>query len=115
MSNNLNHLPMLQAAIRQKHQCEAVHRQTVAVHEIVDGQTIWKGEVEVFELHGHAVAKKCFAWSHDLEKGKGVRLVTVLEKQPVNSPEMAVKAAIFFEAQPVLHLHLNYLLEEATN
>jgi len=105
MANNLNYLALLQAAIRQTHNCEAVHCQTVPVHETIDGKTIWQGEVEVFDLDGHAEAKKCFAWSHH-EKGRGERFVTVLEKQLVNSPEMAVKSAIFFDAQPVQHQHL---------
>ena len=99
MANNLNYLALLRAAIRQTHNCEAVHCQTVPVHETIDGKTIWQGEVEVFDLDGHAEAKKCFAWSHH-EKGKGERFVTVLEKQLVNSPEMAVKSAIFFDAEP---------------
>jgi len=94
-----DYLASLQVAIRLVHQCNAIHRQTVSVHETVDSQTIWKGEVEVFDLTGHAEAKKCFAWSHS-QKGKGVRFVTLLEKWPVNSPEMAVKSAIFFDAQP---------------
>ncbi|HEY3932514.1 MAG TPA: hypothetical protein VGM58_09115 [Verrucomicrobiae bacterium] len=98
-SLNLNHLKLLQMAIRLEHQCEAVHHQTVSVHEAFDGKTIWKGDVEVFHLNGHAEAKKCFAWWRD-EKDKGGRFVTVLEKQLINTPEMAVKSAIFFEAQP---------------
>jgi hypothetical protein len=99
MASSLNNLKLLQMAIRHEHQCEAVHHQTVPVHETFDGKTIWKGDVEVFHLNGHAEAKKCFAWWQD-EKDKGGRFVTVLEKQLINTPEMAVKSAIYFEAQP---------------
>jgi hypothetical protein len=100
LANKLDDLALLQAAIRQTHQCEAVHSQTVSVHEMVGGRTIWKGEVEVFDLNGLAEAKRCFAWLHD-EKGKAAQHVMVLERHPVNSPEMAVKYAIFFDVQPV--------------
>jgi hypothetical protein len=66
------------------------------VHELLDGKTLWRGDVEVFDLHGHAVARKCFAWSFH-EKGGGERFVTVLERQHANLPEIAVKSAIFFD------------------
>ena len=100
MAKRLDYLALLQARIRQVHQCEAVYRESVHVHETVDGKTIWKGDVEVFDISGHANAKKCYAWFLD-EKSESARFVTVLEKPPVNSPAMAVKSAIFFNAQPV--------------
>jgi hypothetical protein len=98
---------LLQAAIQQKHQCVAVHRESVYVHEKLDGQTIWEGQVEVFDLTDHADAGKCYAWSFH-EKGmrgnilntESVRLITVLGKRPVDSPAMAVRAAIFYDVQP---------------
>ena len=96
MSKNL---ALLQTRIEEVHRCDAVHCESVHVHETMDGQTIWKGDVEVFELDGHTEAKKCYAWSCDQEQNK--QLVTILEKPPVDSPAMAVKAAIFFDAQPV--------------
>jgi hypothetical protein len=99
MAGNLTHLKLLQIAIHQEHECEAVHRETVPVHETVAGKTIWRGEVEVFNLHGHPAAKTCYAWWRDI---KDMRYVTVLEKHVVNSAEMAVKSAIFFNAQPAL-------------
>jgi hypothetical protein len=75
----------------------------------VDGQTIWEGHVEVFDLKDHREAETCYAWSHWEEGLSGhvlnsetMRLITVLGKRPVNSPEMAVRTAIFFDVQPVL-------------
>jgi hypothetical protein len=76
---------------------------------VLDGQTIWEGNVEVFDLKDHAEAERCYAWSHREEGMNGhvlnsenMRLITVLGKRPVNSPEMAVRTAIFFDVQPVL-------------
>src|SRR2546427_9516604 len=40
-------------AIRHLHGCAAVHRETVAVHEVFRGQTVWDGEVEAFDPTGH--------------------------------------------------------------
>jgi len=101
-------MKLLREVIEQRHRCAAIHRESVYVHETVDGQTIWEGEVEVFDLNGHAEAQKCYAWSHH-EKGKGsrvlhsenLRLITVLGKRPVDNPQMAVRAAIFYDYQPV--------------
>lgn len=100
---------LLQKVIQQKHRCEAIHRESVHVHEMLDGQTIWEGNVEVFDLKDHAEAEKCYAWSYCEEGMNGhvlnsenVRLITVLGKRPVDSPEMAVRTAIFFDVQPVL-------------
>lgn len=100
-------MKLLQRAIEQKHKCVAVHCQSVHVHEKVGAQTIWEGDVEVFDLRGHAEAQKCYAWSHR-EKGRcgavlyseNMRLITVLGKRPVDSPQMAVRAAIFYDLQP---------------
>jgi hypothetical protein len=106
MANKSNYLALLQRSIQDNHQCSAVHRETVPVHETISGQTIWKGDVEVFDLNGHANANKCYAWSYD-ENGNGVRFVTILEKHPITSPAMAVKSAIFFDVQPAQYPHLH--------
>jgi hypothetical protein len=99
MAKSVEYLLLLQAWIEQEHQCDAVHRESVHVHETVDGRTIWKGDVEVFDLIGHVGAKGCFAWWYD-DGSKGVQVVTVLERAPVTSAAMAVKSAVFFDAQP---------------
>jgi len=65
------------------------------VHEKFNGQTIWRGEVEVFDLTGHPKAKRAYGWSHpEAPDNKGERFVAVLEIPPVTSPETAVKASI---------------------
>jgi hypothetical protein len=100
-------MKLLQAAVEQRHSCSAIHRESVHVHETIEGQTIWEGDVEVFDLAGHAEAQRCYAWPHH-EKGKSgrvlnsesLRLITVLGKRPVDTPQMAVRAAIFYDFQP---------------
>jgi hypothetical protein len=96
VSKKQSEILVLQAAIQQLHQCEAVHHKTVYVDEKFQGTTIWKGDVEVFALKGHPKAVSCYAWLH-LEAGKGLRPVALLEKWPVNSPQAAVRIAIAFD------------------
>ena len=77
-----------------------VYRETVPVHEIFQGQTVWKGEVEVFDLAGHPKANRAYAWSRrDSVKDETERYVTVLELPPVASPLTAVRASIMADAK----------------
>ena len=96
--DKLDYLTRLQFAIRQAHNCDASHRQTVHVRETFEGKTVWEGDVEVFDLEGHAEARKCYAWAYQAE-GNNQRFVTVLERQLIKSANLAVKAAVFFDAQ----------------
>ena len=60
--------------------------------EVFEGQTTWRGTVEVFDLIGHPKAKRAYAWSY--RDGNQNKTVAVLEIPPIDSPESAVKAAI---------------------
>jgi hypothetical protein len=108
MSNHLDYLSLMEASIRQKLKCHITHWKTVPVHERLAEKTIWQGNIEVFELEGHAEAKKCYAWFY-YEQGKSVRYVVVLESRLVKSPEEAVKSAIFFDVQPLMNPGTNPL------
>jgi hypothetical protein len=82
-------------AVQHLHRCGAVWRETVPVHEVFQGQTVWQGEVEVFDLINHPKAKRCYAWSHlDGAKDERTRFVTVLEIPPVDSAQKAVQVQI---------------------
>jgi hypothetical protein len=100
MPNRLDYLAMLLGEIEGKYRCAAVHRESVAVYEVFDGDTIWKGRVEVFDLSGHDEANKCYAWAYR-EKEGSIRFVTVLASHLVDSAQKAVCAAIFCDVQPV--------------
>jgi hypothetical protein len=82
----------LQRAIRTMHGCNSRHVESVAVVERFEGKIAWQGTVEVFELIGHAQAKRAYAWTYRDEDH--VRSIAVLEIPPVDSPQSAVKAAI---------------------
>lgn len=51
----------IQDAIKKMHGCDSTYVESVPVHEVFQGKTIWAGEVEVFDLHGHPRAKRCYA------------------------------------------------------
>ena len=90
----------IQVAVQQLHNCGAVWRETVLVHEVFRGKTVWQGDVEVFDLHGHPKAKRCYAWSHlDGPNDERTRFVAVLEIPPVESAETAVRVQIVKDAK----------------
>jgi len=100
VENKGDYICRVQVAIMQLHNCGAAWRETAPVHEVFRGQTVWDGEVEVFDLTGHPKAKRAYAWSHREGKDdQGERFVTVLEVPPVVSPITAVRASILADKQ----------------
>jgi hypothetical protein len=93
----MSYIDELKHAIRREHGCEAEHAATVPVREVFQGQSVWDGAVEVFEVRGHAQARRCFAWAHTEEGELEARYFTVLELPPIDSPQTAVKAALLRE------------------
>jgi hypothetical protein len=89
-------LPALQDAIRHLHGCESTWLESVLVTERFGGETVWDGEVQVFELRGHAGAQRAYAWSHATD-GPRRRFVAVLGVGPVQDAVTAVRASIVAE------------------
>jgi hypothetical protein len=79
-------------ALEHLHNCGAVHRETVPVHEVFRGQTVWSGDVEVFDIKGNPNAARAYAWSEKPPNGE--RFFAVLEKPPIKSALDAVRASI---------------------
>ncbi len=97
----MTYIEELQDVIRKLHGIEATHVETVPVTETFNGQTIWEGEVEVFDID-HPKASRVFAWAHDTDDPERPRRhVTVLHIPPATSPRKAVQASIVsdFKAQ----------------
>jgi hypothetical protein len=94
----MNNIDELKAIIHKLHGAEATHRESVHVHEMFQGKTVWQGIVEVFDLHGHPHTDTAYAWSHDTDDPENPRRhVTVLHIDPALSPLKAVRAAIMQE------------------
>jgi len=98
--NYVTYVLELQDVIRRLHGVDSEHIETVAVKETFQGQTIWDGLVEVFELKGHETAHRVYAWAHDTDDPEHPRRhVTVLHLHPIKSAQDAVKAAIVQESR----------------
>lgn len=84
----------LEKAIYDLHSCKPKWVESVPVKEVFDGQLVWDGVVEVFDLQDHPTAKRVYAWSHAIKNSKKRRFYAVLNVPPVDSPEKAVRASI---------------------
>jgi 8-oxo-dGTP diphosphatase len=77
----------LQKAIHDIHGCGSAWAESAAVND-------WPVAVEVFDLHGHPTATRCYAWSRtEVDPEKPPR-VAVLHHGPVDSPQAAVHAVL---------------------
>lgn len=88
------HIQELQGAIKRLHGVDSSHVGSVSVVEKFQGQTVWDGKVEVFDIYGHPKADRAYAWAHETDNPDKPRYVTVLGVPPINSPELAVRAVI---------------------
>ena len=98
----MSYLDHLRDVIHKLHGSNATHVESVPVKEMWNGETIWDGIVEVFDLHDHPNTHRVYAWSHKTDADED-RHVTVLHIPPVVDPISAVRAAIvqeFQNAQP---------------
>ena len=76
-------------AIQATHGAKARHVWRERVEERFEGETVWDGDVLVFELDDHPTASLCYAWSVDGE------VTAVLHEPPiVDCALAAVRAAI---------------------
>ena len=93
--NKQDYIAQVQVAVSQLHDCGATWCETVPVHEVFQGETVWQGDVEVFALHDHPKAKRAYAWAHlDGKQDERTRFVAVLEIPPVESAVTAVRVQI---------------------
>lgn len=92
-------LDALLAAIKHLHGVDATWVESVPVTETFNGETVWSGVVQVFELIGHPTAKRAFAWSHEGSAPGKRRFVAVLHAATCDSPQRAVQAALVQEGR----------------
>jgi len=94
----MDYIAELQAALLNLHGVTSTYVESVPVTETFNGETIWQGEVEVFDIRGHPKATRAYAWGHVTgEEDQARNYVTVLELPPVDSPQTAVKVAVAWE------------------
>lgn len=97
MANNREHIERVKLALEHLHNCTAIHRATVPVHEVFRGQTVWQGDVGVFDLTAPPKSKRAYGWSENPAIGE--RFFAVLETPPIKSALDAVRASIVADAK----------------
>ncbi len=80
-----------QRAIRETHGSRSQLIERVSVVETFEGDTVWEGELLVFDLIDHPTAQYCYAWEVDGQ------VTAVLHTGPADSPVAAVRASILAE------------------
>ena len=100
LRQTMNNIKAIQDEIRRMHGCESRHMKSELVSEEAEGQTVWVGVVEVFELIGHPEAKICYGWGDKAgDEDEKMRYVTVLEIPPIDSPLAAVRVSIISDSE----------------
>ena len=98
------YIDALQRIIAELHGCSSEHVETVAVHEVFLGRTMWQGNVEVFAVTGHPRAQRCYAWIHPrTRKRKRSRFFAVLGSSAVKSALDAVKFMLVSTSAPLIN------------
>ena len=85
----------LKETVEERYGCACRHAGFGRVCEQAEGGLMWEGDVQTFELIGHAHAKLCFAFTVGHGVGK-IQQVTALSP-PIKSPEWAVKVFLMRE------------------
>ena len=92
-----NDTDQVRDAVEKMHGGTATLAQTVPVRETFEGQTVWDGVVQVFDLAGNSKATRAYAWSSPIEGSTKRRFFAVQPTERINSPAEAVRAAIVAE------------------
>ena len=83
----MNQVEQLKELIEREYGTTAKHVETVPVHEQFENETIWDGEVEVFEVPEFPDADLVFAWAFDDDSGQ--QQITVAQIPPATTPDRA--------------------------
>jgi hypothetical protein len=70
----------------------ARHITSTAVIEVFEGDLIWEGVVETFEVACNPDIKRCYGFTY--REDETLQYVTIAETDEVNSPKLAVKAFV---------------------
>src|SRR5579872_1966852 len=89
---NQDYIERLKQVITHLHKADSTWVETVPVHEVFEGQTVWQGNVEVFDLQNHARARRAYAWSHGSDDNQ--KFTAILEIRPVKDAHTAVRMSI---------------------
>jgi hypothetical protein len=88
MDDDSERIANIQKAVERASDYDAVYVEPQIVIEAFEGNVVWEGWVEIFDLRGHHAARRAYGWQD------GERIVAVLGIPPVDSAQTAVRAAI---------------------
>jgi hypothetical protein len=99
-----DYIVALQRIIAELHGCSSEHIESVHIHEMFLGRTVWQGNVEVFTVFAHPRAQKCYAWIHPrTRRRKRSRFFAVLGSSAVKSALDAVKFVLVSTSAPLVN------------
>src|SRR5205085_12458001 len=87
----------LRRLVERAYNCKARHSSSTPVRDTFNGEVVWEGVVETFDLDGYATASRCYAFPFVHNEKPEIK--TVLSFPPVDSPLAAVRAAIAAKAR----------------
>ena len=90
---NKEYIERLQQVIFHLHKVDSEWIESKHVHEVFGGKRLWEGDVEVFVLHGHLEAKRCYGWTY----GDPEEFIIILELPPVTDAQSAVKVGVAYQ------------------
>ena len=90
----------LKEAIKNLHGCDSAWVEAVPVRETFEGEAVWEGTVQVFDLKGSPNRQTLLCLvCMPLTIRRSAGSVAVLRQGPVDSPQTAVRAAIVRRAR----------------
>jgi hypothetical protein len=87
----------LRQAVEDEHGGKAILVGIEPVRETFRDQTVWEGQVHVFDLQGNAKATRAYAWSSPMGSSDLRRFYAVLHLGGIRSAATAVRAALVAE------------------
>lgn len=92
-------ISLLKEAVESQHGGTATFAETKPVTETWQGKTVWKGTVHIYDLVGHELSERAYAWSEPVDGSDRRTFYAVLHVSPVDSAKAAVKASIVHRNQ----------------
>jgi hypothetical protein len=90
---NKKYIERLLMVIFQLHGCDSKHIESVPVHEVFQGKTVWQRNVDVFDMIRYPLAKRCYGWTY----GEPEEFIIILELPPVTDAQSAVKVGVSYQ------------------
>ena len=89
----------IRLAVEGLHDCKAEFKEKVHVTETFEGETVWEGDVYIFDIFDNPESDICYAWSSPIPQSDQQRYYAVLHQGSVKSAKDAVKTSILGDDQ----------------